>query len=326
MRNILLVASVVVAFCVFVVVADDDPFDAAPAPEPGSFDAVQVVDPSGPVADVFNPMPAPNANGLGGALPGDFGPMMGEVSETEQLQRQLFEAVRMRSMGMSPEELRRLIAFVETEEFELPAAAREILDSYHSQTNAARAEADQKIARYRLSAVVDLQELLARYIDTKQFEEAVAVRYAIRAMTISAVKVQDDPGTLSGLHNNKQRVLHFRVKGDTGGSVWGSGVYTSDSDLSTAAVHAGILKSGQSGVVRVTLLPGMNQYVASTRNGVTTSTWGNYSSSYRVTRLVTSVPDLSGETEDGSAIDREQDSPEDSGDSPGNSPSEAPLE
>ena len=300
MRNMLLAASLVVAFCVFVVVADDDPFDAAAIPEPGTFDAVQVVDPSGPVADVFNPMPAPNANGPGDALLGDVGPMMGEVSETEQLQRQLFEAVRMRSMGMSPEELRRLITLVETESFEVPVAAQEILDSYHVQAEAAVTEATRKIIKYRRNAVEDLKELLDRYIENKQFEEAVAVRYAIRALQIPSLQVQDDPGNLTSIRDGKQRVFHFRVTGDVQGTVWGSGVYTTDSDLSTAAVHTGVLKPGQTAIVRVTLLPGMNQYVASTRNGVTTSNWGNYSASFRVSESIADDVELPAEADDDS--------------------------
>ncbi len=39
------------------------------------------------------------------------------------------------------------------------------------------------------------------------------------------------------------------------GSVWGSGPFTTDSSLATAAVHSGVLRAGQTGIVRVTIVP-----------------------------------------------------------------------
>ena len=276
MRQLLVMACFVAGVSVLVIAADENPFGPPP------------VEPFGPPAIDLNAIgPGGNAAAVPGGLAwNDPAPMPHEGSTEEQLQRQLFEAVRTRMNGMSPEELRRLIVLVETEEFQVPAAAQEILDSYHAQAKAVQAEADQKIRKYRQTAVEDLKELLARFIDRKQFEEAVAVRNALRAMMIPSADIQADPGSLTGFVGQKERVLHFRVTGDVGGSVWGTGVYTADSDLSTAAVHAGVLKSGQTGVIRVTLLPGQNQYPNSTRNGVTSSTWGNYSASYRVSRSV----------------------------------------
>ena len=50
--------------------------------------------------------------------------------------------------------------------------------------------------------------------------------------------------------------------------MWGTDVYTSDSTLATAAVHAGVLQPGQTGVVKVTILPGQAAYQGSTRNSV----------------------------------------------------------
>lgn len=71
------------------------------------------------------------------------------------------------------------------------------------------------------------------------------------------------------------------LTGHTLGSVWGTDVYTSDSSLPAAAVHAGVLQAGERGVVRIQIEPGQESYTASTRNGVETSSWGSYSSSFR---------------------------------------------
>jgi hypothetical protein len=65
--------------------------------------------------------------------------------------------------------------------------------------------------------------------------------------------------------------------------IWGTDVYTDDSPLGMVAVHAGILKVGQEGVVRVTLLPGRSRYEGSTRNGITSEDWlEQYDRSFRI--------------------------------------------
>ncbi len=71
-----------------------------------------------------------------------------------------------------------------------------------------------------------------------------------------------------------------KVTGSTSGSVWGTDIYTSDSNVGKAAVHAGLLSAGETATVRVCSLPGQSSYTGSTRNGVTTSSWGSWGSSY----------------------------------------------
>ena len=65
----------------------------------------------------------------------------------------------------------------------------------------------------------------------------------------------------------------------TGGSVWGSGPYTADSNICRAARHAGRI-GPRGGTVTVRLLSGRSSYGGSTANGVTTSNWGSYGTSY----------------------------------------------
>ena len=77
------------------------------------------------------------------------------------------------------------------------------------------------------------------------------------------------------------------MTGRTNGSIWGSDTYTDDSDLGTAAVHAGLLKPGQTGVVQVTLLPGMAGYLASRRHGVSTNSYAAWTGSYRIVWVTT---------------------------------------
>ena len=67
-----------------------------------------------------------------------------------------------------------------------------------------------------------------------------------------------------------------KAVGNTG-SVWGSGPYTADSDICSAARHAGVIKGG--GDVKVMLVPGLDAYSGSTANGVNTSDWNGFDAS-----------------------------------------------
>ncbi|MCB1323493.1 MAG: hypothetical protein KDK34_24760 [Leptospiraceae bacterium] len=68
----------------------------------------------------------------------------------------------------------------------------------------------------------------------------------------------------------------------TSGSVWGTDTYTSDSAICMAAVHAGVITAAEGGEVTVTKAAGESSYNGSQRNGVSTSNWGSYDSSFTV--------------------------------------------
>jgi len=93
-----------------------------------------------------------------------------------------------------------------------------------------------------------------------------------------------DPGSLTGYRQptNFGKVFTFRVTGAARGSVWGTEVYTADSTLAAAAVHMGILKVGETGLVTVTMMGPQQKYVGSNRNGVTTADFDRYPASYRI--------------------------------------------
>ncbi|MCZ7677532.1 MAG: LCCL domain-containing protein [Sandaracinaceae bacterium] len=66
----------------------------------------------------------------------------------------------------------------------------------------------------------------------------------------------------------------------TAGSAWGTDVYTHDSSICTAAVHAGLITLAAGGAVTIEMAPGQSAYPGSTRNGITTLSWGSWSCSY----------------------------------------------
>jgi len=72
--------------------------------------------------------------------------------------------------------------------------------------------------------------------------------------------------------------------GGSAGSVWGTDIYTNDSSIGTAAVHAGLITFNSGGKVTLELVEGKASYEGSTRNGVTSSSYGNWGGSYRFVR------------------------------------------
>jgi hypothetical protein len=75
--------------------------------------------------------------------------------------------------------------------------------------------------------------------------------------------------------------LAFTLTGFSGGngqqaSLWGTDVYSLDSNLSAAAVHAGVAKAGETTVVRVRIVQSPQQFAASFRNGLTSTTYQSY--------------------------------------------------
>jgi outer membrane protein OmpA-like peptidoglycan-associated protein len=64
------------------------------------------------------------------------------------------------------------------------------------------------------------------------------------------------------------------------GSVWGMDVYTADSSICRAALHAGLVGRG-GGAVTVLPEAGRNAYPGVTRNGVSSSNFGRYKASFR---------------------------------------------
>lgn len=68
-------------------------------------------------------------------------------------------------------------------------------------------------------------------------------------------------------------------------TAWGSGIYSDDSSICTAAIHAGILTRAKGGAVRVTIAGGQESYAASTQNGVVTARWGAWGRSFTVSSV-----------------------------------------
>ncbi|XP_069088158.1 uncharacterized protein [Pleurodeles waltl] len=72
-------------------------------------------------------------------------------------------------------------------------------------------------------------------------------------------------------------------------TVWGTDIYTDDSSICRAAINAGKV-SNAGGRVRMEKRPGQSSYQESTRNGITTRSYGSWSGSFIFTSVNTVIP------------------------------------
>jgi hypothetical protein len=99
--------------------------------------------------------------------------------------------------------------------------------------------------------------------------------------TEEGVNAAAAPGNMMAYQNQYGKELAFTVSPPANGqapSVWGTDIYTLDSNLAGAALHAGLVQPGQSHVVRVRIVTSPAQYTGSARNGITSSPYGTYPS------------------------------------------------
>jgi hypothetical protein len=72
--------------------------------------------------------------------------------------------------------------------------------------------------------------------------------------------------------------------GGEAATVWGSGPYTDDSSICSAAVHAGAISLAQGGAVTISTANALRAYPASAQNGVQTLAYGAYENAFEVVR------------------------------------------
>jgi LCCL domain len=92
-----------------------------------------------------------------------------------------------------------------------------------------------------------------------------------------------DPWRTNGIAHRGQigtSFVHTCPPGGTFGSVWGTGIFSDDSSICTAAVHAGRLQQASGGPVTVFVHPGRANYQGSMANGVTSRDFGRFSGSF----------------------------------------------
>ena len=125
-----------------------------------------------------------------------------------------------------------------------------------------------------------IQELVAHF-DRK----GKLSRKDIKALLDQGLLAAEAPQRIMDLCDTPGTTFYFRVTGALDGMVWGTDTYTGDSMLAAVAVHAGVVKDGEAGIIKVTVLAPLTQYQGSLRHGVTTHDFGRFGTAYKVERV-----------------------------------------
>jgi len=189
---------------------------------------------------------------------------------------------------------------------DLPSDARVLIDAADAAVEKLRAKGEADVARIRAKADRDvaaveqrtqaavrerlaelsqvLKPLQDAYAGEGKLDEALAIRARIRASRSGGQPVEPAPEILTVKPSDVGKSFLFDVTGTIHGPLWGTDVYTSDSSLAKAVVHAGILKKGERGVVKVTALDTSERegFQGSRRNGVTSLDWDEWDFGFQV--------------------------------------------
>ena len=76
---------------------------------------------------------------------------------------------------------------------------------------------------------------------------------------------------------NGQRFVFGCPAGGSPHRIWGTDLYTDDSSVCTAGVHTGTITLARGGSLTIEIRAGVAAYTGSTRNGITSSSYGAWS-------------------------------------------------
>lgn len=125
-----------------------------------------------------------------------------------------------------------------------------------------------------------VQEMIA-YFDRR----GKISRRQLKKMLDDSYVATDAPTSMHGLCDVTGATYYFRITGTTEGQIWGTDIYTRDSTLGAAAVHMGLLRPGESAVLRVTVVEPPKHFPGTVRNGVTTSEYGEFPHAWKLSAI-----------------------------------------
>ena len=152
----------------------------------------------------------------------------------------------------------------------LPEEAQKIANEYQAALAELQKAHDEKVAELGKKFIKRLVPLKDQYTKSAKLDEALALRNKIRELQ-GIVEINQWRAPTKDMIGKKFLV---EIVAGTRGSVWGSDPYTADSDLGGAAVHLGLLKSGQKAVIQVEVIEGLSSYLGTSKNDVTSQSYG----------------------------------------------------
>ena len=107
---------------------------------------------------------------------------------------------------------------------------------------------------------------------------------ALLLLAFAPVLLADSSGwTATAEHHRGQNGQRFRYTCGAGGplgNIWGTDVYTDDSSVCTAAVHAGLIVQNTGGTVVIEIRSGRESYDGFVRNRVRSQSYGSFEGSF----------------------------------------------
>ncbi len=188
--------------------------------------------------------------------------------------------------GFGPRAYAAILKASQHEDPEVAQRAEDLLDHLRAKYSEAQLEVrekdvvhtdDSKIAghlsipHFRIGTF-QFGELKLRIADARSFGDAPDED------DLLAANAQPAPAYMVTYANQFGKTHTFKLVGGlpNTGTVWGTDQYTLDSSLAIAAVHAGILKPGETGVVRVTIVQSPQAFLSTVRNGIQSHPYGVY--------------------------------------------------
>jgi hypothetical protein len=183
-----------------------------------------------------------------------------------------------------------LLKVLKHDDPEVSRRADEVVKSIQARVPAAQLEARDNDVVYtddsKFSGKLTAQTLR---VGTSMFGEQPLKLADVRSLrsgtAVAAEELRDAPpapASLAAFQQQFGKEMTFTLTGFRPGpqqpSLWGTDVYTLDSNLAAAAVHAGIVQPGQTATVHVRIIQSPPQYVSSFRNGINSTAYGNFPS------------------------------------------------
>jgi hypothetical protein len=125
-----------------------------------------------------------------------------------------------------------------------------------------------------------VQELVA-YFDRR----GKLSRRQLRRVLEESFVASEAPTNMHGLCETVGAIYYFRVTGVTEGQLWGTDIYSGDSTIGAAAVHAGLLKPGETDFLKVTVVTPPERFPGMFRNGVTSTEYGRYQYAWKLSAI-----------------------------------------
>lgn len=154
-------------------------------------------------------------------------------------------------------------------QLDAPDAELRDMDAIHTHNSIMSGQLDMTVLRIRSVQFgeLDLKARDAKRLILRSAKEPGAGLEIVEAGSLRSL-----------LHTHIGKSVRVRVTGRMGGTVWGSGPYTGDSDIGAAALHAGAVRMGETRLVKIKILPSPASFSGSTANGVTTRSYGAFPS------------------------------------------------